>query len=67
MRPIRLASSKLLERRWQDQDAQIHKQRLRTVQSAVRTQFGQPPFQHDQRARQAKKDAVQERNFDLNV
>jgi hypothetical protein len=58
-----LASSKLLERRWREQDQQIHRERLRTVKSAVRQSAGKPPFQHNQAARNAKKEAVLEQKY----
>ena len=58
MKRVRLASSKLLERRWNEQDHQIHRQRIRTVRSAVRTQFHNPPYQHNNVNRQAKRDAT---------
>ena len=60
MKPGRVASSKLLERRWRDQEQQIHKERLRTVQSAVRQNYAKPPYQHNLQARNAKREAVQE-------
>jgi len=63
MKPHRLASSKLLEKRWNQQDQQLHRQKLRTVQSAVRKQFWNPPFQHNQAVRQAKKEAEQENKY----
>ena len=66
MKRVRLASSKLLERRWNEQDHQIHRQRIRTVRSAVRTQFHNPPYQHNNVNRQAKRDADQESKCDRN-
>jgi hypothetical protein len=61
MRPIRLASSKLLERRWKQHDQDIHKERLRTVKSAVRSQFlGAAPYAHNEQVRTAAKEAVAE-------
>ena len=61
MRPCRLASSKLLERRWKQHDQDIHKERLRTVKSAVRSQFmGATPYTHNENVRAAAKEAVAE-------
>ena len=63
MKPQRLASSKLLERRWRDQEQRHHKERLRTVQSAIARSYAKPPFQHNQQARNAKREAVMERKY----
>lgn len=62
MRPQRLASSKLLERRWREKEQMVHKERVRTVKSALRENF-RAPFQHNQAARNAKREAVQERKY----
>jgi len=59
-----LASSKLLERRWKQHDQDIHKERLRTVKSAVRSQFlGAAPYAHNEQVRTAAKEAVAERKY----
>ena len=62
MKPSRLASSKLLQRRWQAHDHEIHKRHLRTVKSAVRGQFlTQGPYVHNEPGRVAAKEALAER------
>ena len=38
-----LVSSKLLDRRWKTRDQEIHKQRLRSVKSSIRT-FQSAPY-----------------------
>jgi hypothetical protein len=39
MKSLRLASSKLLERKWNERTLYDHRERLRTTKSAVRTFF----------------------------
>ena len=37
MKAMPLVSSKLLDRKWKSRDQQIHKERLRSVKSSIRT------------------------------
>jgi len=37
MKPTRLVSSKLLDRKWREKDQLIHRRKLREVKSAIRT------------------------------
>ena len=51
----------MLEKRWRQHDQEIHKQRLRTVKSAVRDQFLHArPYTHNEAVRMQSKEAVQE-------
>ena len=59
MKPQRLVSSKLLDRKWRERDQLIHKKKLREVQSAIRTQQAKP-YVPLMAARNAKKDAMLE-------
>ena len=59
MKPQRLVSSKLLDRKWREKDHLIHRRKLREVQSAIRTQQSRPFAPHTQ-MRNAKKDAMLE-------
>lgn len=52
-------SSKLLDRKWREQEQMIHKRKLRDVQSAIRTQHTKP-YQPNITMRNAKKDAMLE-------
>ena len=53
-------SSKLLDRKWREQEQMIHKRKLRDVQSAIRTQHTKP-YAPNITMRNAKKDAMLER------
>ena len=54
-------SSKLLDRKWREQEQMIHKRKLRDVQSAIRTGSHQKkPYQPTITMRNAKKDAMLE-------
>ena len=62
MKNQRLVSSKLLDRKWREQEQLIHKRKLRDVQSAIRT-HQKKPYQPSITMRNAKKDANLERKF----
>lgn len=55
-------SSKLLDRKWREQEQMIHKRKLREVRSAIRTQHSQP-YKPNITMRNAKKDAMLERRY----
>lgn len=55
-------SSKLLDRKWREQEQLIHKRKLRDVQSAIRT-HQKKPYQPTITMRNAKKDAMLERRY----
>ena len=60
MKQQRLVSSKLLDRKWREKEQSIHKQKLREVQSAIRTQQAKP-YAPTFSMRNAKKEAMLER------
>ena len=60
MKNQRLVSSKLLDRKWREREQMIHRQKLRDVRSAIRTQQ-KKPFQPTIQIRNAKKEAMLER------
>jgi len=62
MKNQRLVSSKLLDRKWREQEQMIHKRKLREVQSAIRTQQ-RKPYAPTITMRNAKKDAILERRY----
>ena len=57
-------SSKLLDRKWREQEQLIHKRKLRDVQSAIRT-HQKKPYQPTITMRNAKKDAMLESKLQL--
>ena len=59
MKNQRLVSSKLLDRKWREQEQMIHKRKLREVQSAIRTQQ-RKPYAPTITMRNAKKEAMLE-------
>ena len=59
MKNQRLVSSKLLDRKWREQEQMIHKRKLREVQSAIRTQQVKP-YAPTITMRNAKKEAMLE-------
>ena len=60
MKNQRLVSSKLLDRKWREQEQMIHKRKLREVKSAIRT-VQKKPYAPSITMRNAKKDAMLER------
>ena len=59
MKNQRLVSSKLLDRKWREQEQMIHKRKLREVRSAIRG-AQKKPFAPSISMRNAKKDAMLE-------
>jgi hypothetical protein len=59
-----MASSKVLERKWREEDQLKHKHNLRTMRSSVAEQFHRPPYQHNPALRMAKREAVLESKKD---
>ena len=64
MKNQRLVSSKLLDRKWREQEQMIHKRKLREVQSAIRTQQVKP-YAPTITMRNAKKEAMLESKYAL--
>ena len=62
MKNQRLVSSKLLDRKWREQEQMIHKRKLREVQSAIRTQQVKP-YAPTITMRNAKKEAMLESKY----
>ena len=62
MKNQRLVSSKLLDRKWREQEQMIHKRKLREVQSAVRC-HQKKPYAPSISMRNAKKEAMLERKL----
>ena len=60
MKQQRLVSSKILDRKWREQEQQLHKKKLRDVKSAIRP-LQEKPFAPQAQMRNAKKDAMLER------
>ena len=60
MKNQRLVSSKLLDRKWREQEQVIHRRKLRDVKSAIPTQQ-RKPYAPTPTMRNAKKEQILER------
>jgi len=64
MKGMPLVSSKLLDRKWKSREQQIHKERLRSVKSSIRT-LQTTPLIPTCMIRNFKKEEMNESKFDL--
>jgi hypothetical protein len=56
--------SKLLDKKWKQEQLQMHKKKLRSVKSTIREQYQSAPFGHQAALnRNGKKEALMERKL----